>query len=85
MRLTAIRSPISTETKMTPKNAPIQAMKSSLSTLKIKIAAWISIKGITALMMIAARMAFGVYLKRGVRKSNVKRTTIDIMMFETAV
>lgn len=80
-----MRSPISTETKMTPKKAPIQAMKSSLSTLKIKIAAWISIKGITALMMIAARIAFGVYLKRGVRKSNVKSTTIDIMMFETAV
>jgi len=37
--LTAIRSPISTETKTTPKNAPMQATKSNLSIFQIKIAA----------------------------------------------
>lgn len=44
-----------------------------------------SIRLITAFMMMAARMAFGVYLKRGVMNSNVSNTTMDITMLETAV
>jgi len=39
----------------------------------------------TAEMMMAARMAFGVYLKRGVMNCSVKKTTIDITILETAV
>lgn len=35
--------------------------------------------------MMEARMAFGVYSKRGVRKSSVRSTTMDITMFDTAV
>jgi hypothetical protein len=39
----------------------------------------------TAEMMMEARMAFGVYLKRGVMNCSVKNTTTDITIFETAV
>jgi len=39
----------------------------------------------TAEMMMAERMAFGVYLKSGVMNSRVKNTTTDITMLETAV
>lgn len=44
-----------------------------------------SIKLITAEIMMTARIAFGVYLKRGVMNSRVRNTTQDITMFETAV
>lgn len=37
--LTAIKRPISTDTKITPKKAPIQAIKSNLSIFHIRIAA----------------------------------------------
>lgn len=83
--LTAISNPISTEAKITPKKAPTQAMKSSLSIFHIKIAASQSIRPITADIMMAERMAFGVYLKRGVRNFRVRNTTQDITMFDTAV
>ena len=39
----------------------------------------------TAEMMIVARMAFGVYLKRGVRNCKVKNTTTDMTILDTAV
>ena len=39
----------------------------------------------TAQMMIEARMAFGVYLKRGVKNCRVKNTTTDMTILETAV
>lgn len=82
---TAIKRPISTEIKTTPKKAPMQAMKSDLSIFHIRITASMSIKPITAHIMIEASMAFGVYLNSGVMSSNVKNTTQDITMFETAV
>ena len=39
----------------------------------------------TADMMMAARMALGVYLKRGVMNCRVKKTTQDITILEAAV
>lgn len=39
----------------------------------------------TAEMMIVERMAFGVYLKSGVRNCKVKNTTKDITILDTAV
>lgn len=84
-RITAIRSPISTEIKITPKNAPMQAMKSNLSIFHMRIAASKSIRPITAHIIIDERIALGVYLKRGVMNSKVKKTTHDITMFDTAV
>lgn len=83
--LTAIKSPISTEAKTTPKNAPMQATKSNLSIFHIKIAALQSTRLMTAEIMIVARMAFGVYSKRGVRNSKVKNTTTDMTILDTAV
>lgn len=71
--------------KMTPKKAPMQAKKSSLSILHMRIAASISIRPRTADIMMAARIAFGVYLKSGVMNSKVRATTMAITMFETAV
>lgn len=85
MNLTATKRPISTEKKTTPRKAPMQATKSNLSIFQIRIAASKSIKPMTAEIMMEERIAFGVYLKRGVRNSNVKSTTMDITMFETAV
>lgn len=83
--LTEIKRPISTETKTTPKKAPMQAAKSSLSIFHMRTAASKSIRPRTADIMIAARMAFGVYLKSGVMNTNVRATTMAITMFETAV
>lgn len=83
--LTAIKRPISTDLNTTPKKAPIQATKSNLSTFHIKITASISIRPITADMIIEEIIAFGVYLNNGVISSNVNNTTKDITMFETAV
>lgn len=77
--------PISTEIKMTPKNAPMQAMKSNLSIFHKRITASISTRLTTADMMMAARIAFGMNLNRGVITINVNRTIIDMTMFETAV
>lgn len=83
--LTAIRRPISTDTKTTPKKAPMHAMKSNLSVFHIRITASKSIRPMTAVIMMEARMAFGVYLKRGVKNSSVRNTTADIMILVTAV
>lgn len=44
-----------------------------------------SIKPITAHMIIEASIAFGVYLNSGVMTSNVNNTTKDITMLDTAV
>lgn len=63
----------------------MHATKSNLSIFHIKIAAGMSIRPITADIMMAARMAFGVYLKRGVMNSKVRNTTMDIIMLDTAV
>ena len=82
---TAIKMPISTEIKITPKNAPMQAMKSNLSIFHSRITASISTRLTTADIMIAARMAFGMYLNRGVMTINVRKTIIDMTMLETAV
>ncbi|KAL0546191.1 hypothetical protein IC582_016097 [Cucumis melo] len=70
---------------MTPKKAPIQATKSNLSIFQISFTAYKSIRLITADMMIADRIALGVYLKSGVRNAKVSSTTMDITMLETAV
>lgn len=70
---------------MTPRKAPIQATKSNLSIFHINFAACNSTRLITADIMIADRIAFGVYLKSGVMKTKVKSTTMDITMLETAV
>ena len=83
--LTAIKRPISTVAKTTPRKAPRHATKSNLSIFHIKIAAGTSISPTTADIMMAARIAFGVYLKRGVMNSKVRNTTQDIMILETAV
>jgi hypothetical protein len=63
----------------------MQATKSNLSIFHIKYAASKSIRLITADIIMAASIAFGVYLKRGVKNFNVKNTTVAITMFETAV
>lgn len=63
----------------------MQATKSNLSIFQMRAAAWKSIKLITAEMMMAERMAFGVYLKRGVMNISVRKTTADITMFDIAV
>lgn len=39
----------------------------------------------TAEIMMAERIAFGVYSKRGVMNNNVRTTTTDMTMLETAV
>ena len=83
--LTAIKRPISTDLNTTPKNAPMQATKSNLSVFQIRYAASKSIRPITAVMMIDARMEFGVYLKSGVISSKVKNTTVDITTLEIGV
>ena len=82
---TAIKRPISTLLKTTPKKAPIQARKSNLSIFHSSIAAGMSTRGNTAAMMIEASTAFGVYLNNRVMSSNVRRTTQDITMLATAV
>lgn len=83
--LTAIRRPISTEKKITPKKAPMHAIKSNLSHFQIRYAPLMSIKLSTAEIMIDARIAFGVYLNKGVISNNVSNTTIDITILDTAV
>lgn len=83
--LTAINGPISTEANTTPKKAPIQAMKSSLSIFQMRMAASMSMSPTTADRMMEANIAFGVYLNSGVITSRVSNTTIDITIFETAV
>ncbi|GAB1624422.1 hypothetical protein AAOGI_44730 [Agarivorans albus] len=44
-----------------------------------------SIKPMTADMIIADKIAFGVYLKSGVITKSVSKTMVDITIFETAV
>ena len=83
--LTAIKSPISTETKTTPRRAPMQATKSNLSIFHNRIMAGMSIRLRTADMMIEEIMAFGVYLNNGVITSKVSSTMQDITMLEAAV
>lgn len=63
----------------------MHATKSNLSIFHNKVAAPMSIRPITAFIIMEARMAFGVYLKRGVMNSKVRNTTQDIIMLETAV
>ncbi|KAG5581017.1 hypothetical protein H5410_051644 [Solanum commersonii] len=82
---TAIKRPISTDWKTTPKKAPMQATKSNLSILYRRVIASISINPITADMMMEASIAFGVYLNNGVISSKVSNTTQDMTIFETAV
>ena len=73
--LTAIKSPYSTDANTTPKKAPMQARKSSLSVFQMRIAALISIKLRTVAIIIEAKIALGVYLKSGVISNSVIRTT----------
>ena len=82
---TAIKRPISTEMKTTPRKAPMHAVKSNLSIFQMIIMALISTRFTTAAMMIAARIALGRYLNKGVMNSNVNRTIMDMTMLETAV
>lgn len=83
--LTAIKRPISTEAKITPKKAPMQATKSNLSIFHNRLTASTSIRPTTADIMIEASMAFGVYLNSDVMNSKVKNTTQDITMLDMAV
>jgi hypothetical protein len=83
--LTAMRSPISTETKNTPTKAPKQARKSNLSIFQMSHAARRSISESTAEMMMAERIVLGVYLNKGVSTSNVMSTTIDIITLDIVV
>lgn len=80
-----MRSPISTDTKKTPKKAPKQARKSNLSIFQISQAAFKSINESTAEIITAERMQLGVYLNKGVRTNNVMSTTMDITMLDMAV
>lgn len=82
---TATRRPISTETKKTPKKAPKVARKSNLSIFHISHAALKSTKEMTAEMMMAARMVFGVYLNKGVSATSVMSTTMAMTMLDMAV
>lgn len=84
-KLTAMRSPISTETKKTPTKAPKQARKSNLSIFQMSNAALKSISESTAEIMMAERMQFGVYLNKGVSTSNVTSTTMAIITLDMAV
>lgn len=63
----------------------MHAMKSNLSTFQMRVAASISMRLITAEIMMAESIAFGVYLKRGVITSKVSMTISDITIFDTAV
>lgn len=83
--ITAIRRPISTLMKITPKKAPMQARKSNLSIFHSRITASMFTRPSTAAIIIDASTAFGVYLKSGVMSSSVNNTTMDITMFDTAV
>lgn len=85
MLFTAMRSPISTETKTTPKKAPIQATKSNLSIFHSKTTASKSMRPMTADIMMDASIAFGVYLNNGVMTKRVSNTIIDITILDTAV
>lgn len=85
LELTAMRRPISTETKKTPTKAPKQARKSNLSIFQMSQAARKSISDRTAEMMIADRMQLGVYLNNGVSTRSVNITTIAIITFDMAV
>ncbi|KAG9145412.1 hypothetical protein Leryth_022909 [Lithospermum erythrorhizon] len=84
LKLITIKRPISTDTKTTPKKAPMQATKSDLSIFHMRIIASKSISPRTADIMMDAKMAFGVYLNNGVMISKVSSTTIDMTMLETA-
>ena len=83
--ITAIRRPISTLLKITPKKAPMQATKSNLSIFHSRITASMFTRFITAAIIIEASTAFGVYLNSGVMTSRVSNTTMDMTMFDTAV
>jgi hypothetical protein len=83
--ITAIRRPISTLLKITPKKAPMHATKSNLSIFQRRIAALMSMRFNTAAMIIEASTAFGVYLNSGVITNRVNNKTKDITMFDTAV
>ena len=80
-----MRSPISTEMKTTPKKAPAMAMKSPKSTFHILYMALKSMRPITALMMMDARMQFGRSWKRPVNATSTIITMSDITMFDTGV
>ena len=84
-RYTEIRRPISTFMKITPKKAPMQATKSNLSIFHSRTTSSMFTRFITAAIIIAASTAFGVYLNSGAMTSRVSNTTIDMMMFDTAV
>lgn len=63
----------------------MQATKSNLSIFHSSITAPMSTRPTTAVMMMEASTAFGVYLNNGVMSTKVRRTTQDITMLETAV
>lgn len=65
--------------------APIQATKSNLSIFQMRSIASMSINPSTAVIMMEANIAFGVYLNNGVMNSRVNKTTKDMTILETAV
>ena len=80
-----MRSPISTEMKTTPKKAPAMATKSPKSTFQILYMALKSMRPMTALMMMDARMQLGRSWKSPVNATNTIITISDITMFATGV
>lgn len=83
--LTAIRRPISTFLKITPRKAPMQAIKSNLSIFQSKTVASMSTRPITAAIIMEDRTAIGVYLNNGVMSNRASNTTMDKTKFDTAV
>lgn len=82
---TAVRRPISTDANKTPKKAPMQARKSSLSTFQIWYASYILISPERADKMIEARIAKGVKYKSLVNNSSDTSTVMAMTIFDTAV
>lgn len=83
--VTAVRRPISTDANKTPKKAPVQARKSSLSTFQIWYASLISISPGRADKIIEARIAKGVKYKSLVNNSSDTSTVMAMTIFDTAV
>ncbi|RYR35669.1 hypothetical protein Ahy_A10g050798 [Arachis hypogaea] len=85
LSFTAIIRAYSRFMNMTPKKAPMQAMKSNLSIFHIMITAFMFTKFVVAAIMIEESTAFGVYLNTGVNNVSTNNTTMDKTMFDAAV
>lgn len=83
--LTETRRPISTDANKTPKKAPMQARKSSLSIFQILWTSLRSIRPGRADRMIEARIAIGVQYNSLMKNSNDISTVMAITIFDTVL